>query len=318
MRHIAASTVLGFAMAVTVGTAQAEDYPTKPVTLIVNYPAGGGSDAIARSFGKALEKELGQPVPVENVAGGSATRGVTAVVTAPADGYTIGIATNSPLTFAAHTVEGLPWGSPDTYDLIAGIGSLYNVLAVQPDASYTNLEELVAYAKKHPGELRVATVGGGLNQYLWDQFTASVGIETQIVPYSGDADGLAAFLGGNTELVELTWSGTKPHIDAGKAKPIALFGPERLDNYPNIPTFKELGYDITTTSDYVIYAPKGIPAEIRGKIQSAVGDAVKNDADLRKALVNRGIVINYVTGEELKPRFVEMYENVGQAKKKGN
>lgn len=304
-----------FALAAALGAAQAQTaYPTKPVNLIVNYPAGGGSDAIARSFAKALEAELGQPVPVENVAGGSATRGITAVVTAPADGYTLGIATNSPLTFAAHTVEGLPWGHPDTYDIIAGLGSLYNVLAVQPDAPYGTVAEVVAYAKEHPGELRVATVGGGLNQYVWDAFTEAAGIETTLVPYSGDADGLAAFLGGNTELVELTWSGTVPHIEAGKAKPVALFAPARLKSHPDIPTFKEEGYDITTTSDYVIYAPKGIPDDIRTRIAAAVEAAIKNE-ELKTSLENRGIVVGYESGESLKPKFIEMYENIGAAKK---
>src|SRR5690606_6891757 len=196
----------------------------------------------------------------------------------------------------------------------AGVGSLYNVLAVQPDAPYTDVKQLVEYAKAHPGELRVATVGGGLNQYVWEQFTTAAGIDTQIVPYSGDADGLAAFLGKNTELVELTWSGTQPHIDAGTAKPLALFAPERLKNYPDIPTFKELGYDITTTSDYVIYAPKGIPEDIRSKISAAVENVVEN-AELRTSLENRGIVVGYIPGAELTPRFIEMYDNIGAAKK---
>jgi len=304
-----------FALAATLGTAQAQsDYPTKPVKLIVNYPAGGGSDAIGRAIAKALEAELGQPVPVENIAGGSATRGVTAVVTAPPDGYTLGIATNSPLTFAAHSVEGLPWGHPDTYDIIGGVGSLYNVLAVQPDAPYSTVAEVVSYAKEHPGELRVATVGGGLNQYVWDSFTKAAGIETTLVPYSGDADGLAAFLGGNTELVELTWSGTQPHIEAGKAKPVALFAPERLKTHPDIPTFKEEGFDITTTSDYVVYAPKDIPSEIRAKIAAAV-ETVIEDPELKKSLESRGIVVGYESGESLKPKFIKMYEDIGAAKK---
>src|SRR5437899_1264037 len=120
------AAILSFADAQV--SAADDSFPTKPITLSVNYGAGGGSDAIARALGRALEKLLKQPVAIENIAGGAGTRGVTAVVTAEPDGYQIGVATNSPMTIAVHTVRGLTWGDPSSYDILGGIGIVYNTV----------------------------------------------------------------------------------------------------------------------------------------------------------------------------------------------
>lgn len=284
-----------------------ENFPTKPVNLVVNYPAGGSTDAIARALAKAMEPELGQTVTVENIAGGSATRAVTAVVTSEPDGYTIGIASNSPLTISSHKIEGLPWGAPDTYDILGGIGNVYHGVGVQPDAPYSSIEELVKYAREHPGELRVATPGGGINQYVWRKFAEVAKIDVQMVPYAGDADSITAFLGGNTEVVEVTWPGLRPHVEAGKVKPIGIFAPERLESDPDVETFAEAGYDVTIATHNTIYAPLGLSDDVRAKLQSAIKAAV-NDPDYQKVLESRGVVVVYGEGEEMTKNFTEMYK----------
>lgn len=317
---------MGYVKAITLSllliTAVAEnanaqsDYPAKPITLIVNYPAGGGSDAIARAVAQALEKPLNQRIRVENVAGGMATRGVTALVTAPADGYTIGVAHNSALVFTVHNVEGLPWRGPDSYEVIGAIGSIPNLLAAQPGAPYNTVEDLVAYAKKNSGKLRVASVAGGFSQYVWDEFVKAAGIDVRFVPYSGDADGIAAFLGGNVELISLTWSGLKPQVEAAKAKPLALFAQERVKSHPDLPTFKEAGYPIAATSNYVLYTPKGISTEVRSKLASALKQILL-DADFLKVMVSRDVDVKFVEGSEAAKELTEMFNTVGkQAKEK--
>jgi tripartite-type tricarboxylate transporter receptor subunit TctC len=288
-------------------------YPTKPVALVVNYPAGGGSDAIGRALARAMEKALKQTVAVENIAGGSATRGVTDVVTAAPDGYRIGIATNSPLTMSVHSVSGLPWSSPDTYDILGGIGSMYNAVCAQTDTPFSTLDEMVKYAKANPGKLKVASIAGGLNQYTWDKFVKAAQINVRFVPYSGDADGMASFLGKNTELVNLTWPTLRAELDAGKAKCLALFAPERISSHP-VPTFKELGYDVTVTSDYVVYAPKGLPANVRKVIVDAVQQALK-DADLIKVLSAQSIVVKFSDGETVSKRFTQIFNDLRDARK---
>jgi tripartite-type tricarboxylate transporter receptor subunit TctC len=288
------------------------NYPTKPVTLTVNYAAGGGSDAIGRALARALEKSFRQPVPVENIAGGAGTRGVTAVVTASPDGYQLGVATNSPMTIAVHSVKGLPWGAPDTYDIVGGIGIVYNAVCIQPDSEFKTLQDVVNFAKANPGKLKVSSIAGGINQYTWDAFAKKANINIRFVPYSGDADGVASFLGKNTELVNLTWPGMKAQVDAGKARPLALFAPERISSNPDIPTFKELGYDVTTTSDYVVYAPRGLPAKTRSKIVDAVKAAV-DDPDFAKVLTAQNIIVKFTEGTKVTEQFTEVFNGIAQS-----
>jgi tripartite-type tricarboxylate transporter receptor subunit TctC len=283
-----------------------EPFPTKPVTLTVNYGAGGGSDAIARALGRALEKPLKQPVAIENVAGGAGTRGVTSVVTAEPDGYQIGVATNSPMTIAVHTVKGLTWGDPSTYDILGGIGIVYNAVVLQADSPLKTLDEVVKFAKENPGKLKVASIAGGINQYTWDAFAKKANINVRFVPYSGDADGVASFLGKNTELAALTWPGLKAQVEVGKARPLAVFGPGRMSSNPDVPTFKELGYDVVTTSDYVVYAPKGIPEAKRKILVDAVKQAV-SDAEFIKVLTTQNIQVQFTDGDKMTRQFMEVF-----------
>ncbi|MGY4572617.1 tripartite tricarboxylate transporter substrate binding protein [Bradyrhizobium sp. USDA 3256] len=283
-----------------------ESFPTKPVTLTVNYGAGGGSDAIARALGRALEKPLKQPVAIENVAGGAGTRGVTAVVTAQPDGYQIGVATNSPMTIAVHTVKGLTWGDPSTYDILGGIGIVYNAVVVQADSPLKTLDDVVKFARDNPGKLKVASIAGGINQYTWDAFARKANINVRFVPYSGDADGVAPFLGKNTELAALTWPGLKAQVEVGKARPLAVFGPERMSSNPDVPTFNELGYDVVTTSDYVVYAPKGIPEAKRKVLVEAVKQAV-SDPDFIKVLATQNIQVQFTDGDKMTRQFTEVF-----------
>lgn len=316
MRKIAGIAFASLALAGSCAYGADEPFPTKPITLTVNYGAGGGSDAIARALGKALEKPLRQPVTIENVAGGAGTRGVTAVVTAEPDGYQIGVATNSPMTIAVHSVKGLPWGDPGTYDILGGIGIVHNAVCIQADLPFQTLDDVVNYARQNPGKLKVASIAGGINQYTWDAFAKKANINIRFVPYSGDADGVASFLGKNTELAALTWPGLKAQVEVGKARPLAVFGPERMATNPNVPTFKELGYDVVTTSDYVVYAPKGIPEAKRSVLVEAVKQAV-SDPDFRRVLVAQNIQVKFTDSQEMIRQFTEVFRGTAPSAQAG-
>jgi tripartite-type tricarboxylate transporter receptor subunit TctC len=307
MRVLVATTLAASLSLAGAPVSAADDsFPTKPITLSVNYGAGGGSDAIARALGRALEKPLKQPVAIENIAGGAGTRGVTAVVTAEPDGYQIGVATNSPMTIAVHTVKGLAWGDPSTYDILGGIGIVYNTVVVQADSPLKTLDDVVKFARENPGKLKVASIAGGINQYTWDAFAKKANINVRFVPYSGDADGVASFLGKNTELAALTWPGLKAQVEVGKARPLAVFGPERMSSNPDVPTFKELGYDVVTTSDYVVYAPKGIPEAKRKVLVDAVKQAV-SDPDFIKVLTAQNIQVQFTDGGKMTRQFTDVF-----------
>ncbi len=316
MRMLIVLTFAASSLAGSLAQGSEDPFPTKPVTLTVNYGAGGGSDAIARALGRALEKPLKQPVAIENIAGGAGTRGVTAVVTAEPDGYQIGVATNSPMTIAVHSVKGLPWGAPSTYDILGGIGIVYNAVCVQADSPLQTLDDVVKYARQNPGKLKVASIAGGINQYTWDAFAKKANINVRFVPYSGDADGVASFLGKNTELVALTWPGLKAQVEVGKARPLAVFGPERMTSNPDVPTFKELGYDVTTTSDYVVYAPKGIPGSRRSILIEAVKQAV-SDPDFTRVLTAQNIQVQFTDGEKMTRQFTEVFNGTAPPTQNG-
>ena len=317
MRMLLATTIAaGLSWAGAPALASDDPFPTKPITLSVNYGAGGGSDAIARALGRALEKSLKQPVAIENIAGGAGTRGVTAVVTAQPDGYQIGVATNSPMTIAVHTVKGLPWGDPSTYDILGGIGIVYNTICVQADSPLQTLDDVVKFAKENPGKLKVASIAGGINQYTWDAFAKKANINIRFVPYSGDAEGVASFLGKNTELAALTWPGLKAQIEVGKARPLAVFGPRRMESNPDVPTFKELGYDVVTTSDYVVYAPKGIPESRRVVLIEAIKQSI-SDPEFRRVLTTQNIQVKFTDGEEMTRQFTEVFRGTAPTAQSG-
>ncbi|HVR58462.1 MAG TPA: tripartite tricarboxylate transporter substrate binding protein [Pseudolabrys sp.] len=312
LRLIMMSLALGVACSTVARAADdGANYPTKPVTVTLHYSAGGASDALGRALARALEKNFKQPVPVENIPGGAGTRGVTAVLRAAPDGYQIGIATNSPMTIAVHSVKGLPWGAPDTYDIIGGIAVIYNVLCIQPDSEFKTLEAVVQFAKANPGKLKVASIAGGTNQYIWDKFVKQANINVRFVPYTGDAEGVASFLGANTELVNLTWPGMRAQIEAGKARPLAIFAPERLSSHPDVPTFKELGYDVTTTTDYVVYAPNGLPPKTRSRIVDALKEAVR-DPDFEKLMNAQNIFAKFTDGAKMTEKFTEVFKSSAQ------
>ncbi len=172
---------------------------------------------------------------------------------------------------------------------------------------------MVKYAKANPGKVKVASIAGGLNQYTWDKFAKAAQINVRFVPYSGDADGMAAFLGKNTELVNLTWPTLRAELDAGKAKCLGLFAPARIASHP-VPTFKEQGYDVTVTSDYVVFAPKGLPTDVRKTIVEAVQQALK-DEDLIKVLSAQSIVVNFTDGATVAKKFTEVYSDLRDARK---
>jgi tripartite-type tricarboxylate transporter receptor subunit TctC len=277
----------------------AQNYPARPITLIVPWGAGGGTDATARILGSLMEKELGQPVTVVNRTGGSGVVGHAAIASAPADGYTIGLATVeigmmhwqglTELTGASYTPIGLVNADP------AGI-------QVRADAPYKTVQELLAAIKANPGKFKASGTGQG---GIWHLALAGLLKDQKIdpasvpwVPSNGAAPGLQDMVAGGIEIAPVSLPEARSLIDAGKVKSLAIMNDKPASLYPNVPTLKAaIGSDWQMAAWRGIVAPKGIPADVRNKLAATV-QKVANSKDYHDFMNSRGFGVVYAGPED--------------------
>jgi tripartite-type tricarboxylate transporter receptor subunit TctC len=233
--------------------AQAQDFPARPVTLIVPWPAGGSTDQVMRALAQATEKYLGQTIVVENRPGAAGTLGANAMVAAKPDGYTI---TQIPITVFRNPHLGNVGYDPLT-DLtyILGVSGYTFGVVVRADSQWNTWADLVAYAKANPGKLSYGTPGANTSLHVtMEDIAYRNGIKWTQVPFRGNADNMQAILGGHIDAAADA-TGWGPHVDAGKLRLLATWGPQRTKRWPNAPTLKELGFDIVSTSPYGMQDP---------------------------------------------------------------
>lgn len=265
------AAALGALLFSLLGTAPAlsQDFPSKPINLVVPYPAGGGADIIARMLADSMRPLLGQPVTVTNRPGGQGTIGTAEVIRMAPDGYNLVLSAVATLTVQPHRQD-LPYNSPDDYDPIIKAANVPMVLAVVSKAPWKTAREALDFARANPGKMRVGTPGNGSVGHL---IVASVNSKANVrlahVPYASGAESIPSMLGGHIEAVVAHPSELQPHIQAGNVKVLAAFEDKRNPAYPDAPTFKELGYDVSMGVYYPILAPKGLPPDVKAKIFKA-------------------------------------------------
>jgi tripartite-type tricarboxylate transporter receptor subunit TctC len=272
--------VRGFALllALAAGMASAQQFPTKPITLICPWPAGGSSDLVMRAFAESVGRDLGQQVIIENRPGASGTMGAGALVNARPDGYTL---TQLPIS-----VFRLPLMQKTPFDPLKDITYIINVtgytfgLIVKADAPWKNLAEFVAYAKANPDKVTFGTPGAGTSPHLAvEQFALQAGIKLTHIPFKGFAENMQSLLGGHTlSLSDST--GWAPHVDGGKARLLATYGSKRTRRWPQIPTLFDEGYNTVSDSPYGFGGPKGMDP----KVVKILHDAFKKAMDDPKVL----------------------------------
>jgi len=293
-RSLLAGALAALALAAAPLQAAAQAYPSRPITLIVPWGAGGGTDATARIIASLLEKELAQPVTVVNRTGGSGVVGHSAIASAPPDGYTLGLATVeigmmhwqglTELTGASYTPIGLVNADP------AGI-------QVRADAPYKNASELLAAIKANPGKFKASGTGQG---GIWHLAIAGLLRDQKIdpaalpwVPSNGAAPGLQDMVAGGVDVAPVSLPEARSLIDAGKVRSLAIMNDKRSALYPNVPTLKEaIGSDWTMAAWRGIVAPKGIPADARDKLSAAVRKVVASK-DYTDFMASRGFGVIY-------------------------
>jgi len=269
--------------------AAAAAYPERPITLIVPWGAGGGTDATARIIGSLLEKELGQPVSVVNRTGGSGVVGHQAIASAPADGYTIGMIT---VEIAMMHWVGITALTPADYIPIAVVNADPAGLNVRAEAPYKSVKELLAAVKANPGKFKASGTGqGGIWHLALAGLLKDQGIDPGAVPWvpsNGAAPGLQDLVSGGVEIVPCSIPEARSLIDAGKVRALAIMDANPPALYPALPTLKrELGTDWTMAAWRAIAVPKGVPPEATARLTAAL-KKVHDSKDFRDFMAARG------------------------------
>lgn len=267
--------VLGLSMAAAASGAFAQKWPDRPITLVVPWGAGGGTDAVARMLGSLMEKDLGQPVNVVNRTGGSGVVGHAAIAGAAPDGYTIGLITVE-ITMMHH--QKLTELNPTSYTPIALVNLDPAGFQVRADSSYKNMNDVLAAIKANPGKFKASGTGQG---GIWHLALAGMLREAKIdpatvpwVPSNGAAPGLQDLVAGGVEFVPCSLPEARSLIDAGKVRSLAVMDSQRSALFPNVPTLKEAtGSPWGTGAWRGIAAPKGLPADVAARLEAAVKKA---------------------------------------------
>jgi tripartite-type tricarboxylate transporter receptor subunit TctC len=298
----------------------AQNFPVRPVTLLVTFPAGGPTDIAGRALAEATSKYLGQPVVVENRPGATGTLGAAALVNAKPDGYTLSM---TPVTiFRLPHMENVSFDPIKDISYVMGVSGYVFAVIVRADAPWKTMAELVAYAKANPEKVSYGSHGiGGSVHLAMEELSAAQGVKFNHVPYKGSADMLTALLGGHLN-VAVDSTGAVPQVAAGKARVLAVFTEKRVSVWPDVPTLTELGYGIVSTSPYGIGAPAATPPAIVKVLHDAFKKGLEDPIHL-KTLEKYNQPVWYQSSEDYTKFAREQFERerkvierIGLAKKK--
>ena len=270
------ATLLSAALLAIAPLAQAESFPDKPVMLVVPFPPGGPTDAMARTIAAEMKDRLGQPVIVENRAGAGGNIGAEYVARAAADGQTLLFGTSGPLAINASLYRKSTYDPVKSFAPVIQVGHLPNILVVNPGVPAQNVKELVAYAKAHPGKLSYASSGNGASSHLAGVlFNEKAGTDIQHIPYKGTGPALNDLLGGQVSMSFTDVLTALPYVKAGKLRALGIATAQRSQALPELPTIAEQGvpgYDVSVF--FGIVAPAGTPADRIARLNKAFAEVL--------------------------------------------
>ncbi len=290
--------------------ATAAEYPTKPITLVIPYPAGGSTDVTARPLANAAKKYLGEPVIVENKGGGGGTVGPNLVITKPPDGYTLGIMASTTVTISWHMGKMNFNPIDDVAHIIRYTGYLYG-LVVRADSPWKTIQDFVNYVKANPQKISYGTPGMGTGPHLaMEDFASRAGMKLIHMPYKGGAETNTALLGGHVDAVSDS-SGWGPLVDAGNFRLLVVYTEQRSARYPHVPTLKEVGFDMAYPSPLEIMGPKGLPKPIVTKVHDAFKKAM-DDPEYQAILKKLDMSNIYLNSEDLEKAVRQESEEIAK------
>ena len=315
--------VLSLALALTLGLVgpAAAEYPERALTIIVAYPAGGMVDIVARPVAESMKKKFPRGVAVLNRPGGGGSVGMAEAAQAKPDGYTVILAPVSTLVIHPQ-INDLPYKTPDDYEPIMNTISFHALLVVREDAPWKNAQEFIGAAKAGPGRLRVASPGEGTSSHLnLEQLMARANVKMTHVPFSGWGETSPALLGGHVDAVVAQPGEVRPLVEAKMLRVLMVFQDKRHAVYPDAPTARELGWDTTLGTWFVLTAPKGTPPAVIRYIHDAAKTAIEEPAFVN-LMKSRGVDIEYKTGDKSRQdlwkeyrEYTEVLKRLGMIKK---
>jgi tripartite-type tricarboxylate transporter receptor subunit TctC len=289
-------------LAILIGSpvpAAAQQYPDRPVTALVGYPAGGLADVVLRALVDHMKKKYPKGLAVVNRPGAGGSIGSSEAVQAKPDGYTFALVPISNLVIQPQ-VNALPYKTPDDYIPVINLVSWYPVLAVKADAPWKTVQELVGAAKASPGKFRVGTPGEGTSSHLnLEELIRTSGAMLTHVPFAGWAEGSPALLGGHIEAIVAQPGEVRPQVEAKRMRVLCVFQPSRNAYFPDVPTCKEAGYEVHNGAQFLLILPKGTPPDIVRFLHDAAKAAIEEPAFVSFAKA-RVIDVDYRTGDKLK------------------
>ena len=299
--------VLALAVAAVAVAQDKDNYPSKPITMIVPFPPGGVADLTGRPTAVAMEKALKQKIVVENKAGAGGGIGMAQVAKSKPDGYTIMMALSSVSVIpeADRILGRAPMYTLDQLAPIALISADPTILVVRAESPWKSVRDLVDDAKKRPGAISYSSSGiYGTLHVAMAMLADSAGIELKHVPYTGAGPAITALLGGHVDALATGPGTVIQHIKAGKLRALAGWGARRIDAIPDLPTLKELGYDAEFYIWSGLFAPAGTPAPILQMLRNAAAEAVR-DPQFRSAMATIETPISYLDA----PEFQKFWDN---------
>ena len=301
-----------------ISQARAQNYPSKPIRLVVPFAAGGTTDLMARIVAEPLGKLLGQTVVVDNKAGGGGVNGAAEVARAAPDGYTLGLATASSNATNPAINPKVPYSLKD-FSPITNMAATPNVLAVNPAFPAKDFAGLLAELRRKPGQYDYASSGtGGIGHLQMELFKNLTQTFLVHIPYSGGGPALRDTVGGQVMIIFDNLPSALPHIKDKRLIAMAVATPERVADLPNIPTFKELGLEpVNRPAFYGIYGPKGMPKELVQKLNAALLKVLQDPAVVKRIEATGSKVIGNSPeqfAQQLKAEF-EVYKKVVDAQK---
>ncbi|MFG0608543.1 Bug family tripartite tricarboxylate transporter substrate binding protein [Delftia sp. WSY_14] len=291
-------------LALPLAHAQAQSYPDHPIKLVVPFAPGGATDILGRLLATSLGERLGQPVVVENRPGAGTVVAGALVAKAPPDGYTLLLGASTTLTLNPVIRNPLPYDPLRSFTPLGLVADMGLVLVAHNETPARTLPELVALAKADPDKLSYGSFGTGSSVHFGgEMLKTATGMRMVHVPFNGSSPSLTALMGGQVQVAVDTVVATTPLIKAGKIRPIAALGPQRLALLPQVPTVAESGYPgFAMDTWFAFLAPAGLPAPIQKKLEKALADTMAEPA-MKKKLVDIGLSPAWGPGSALQERI---------------
>src|SRR5689334_21217916 len=298
---------LALAFALVASLPAAAQYPDRTVTLLAGYPPGGLVDVVSRLVAENMRPRFPHGLNVVNRPGAAGAVAVAEVVRAAPDGYTIVLTPQSALVIAAQ-MQDLAYKTPDDYDPFINLVAYYPMIAVRTESEYKTIQDLIADAKANPGKLRVGSPGEGTSSHLnLEELMRVTGTKMIHVPFQGWGQSSPALLGGHIEALVAQPGELKGAVDGKRMRVLLNFRPQRLASFADVPTAKELGWDVANGVWYLLLAPKGTPAPVMRHIHDAAKATIE-DPKCGDDMNNSGIDVDYRPGQALRADLWREYK----------